>query len=53
MENHEALETGAVVGELSDSVQNQIHDLLSDAGWGRDAKYCKKYCNRLTYLCRV
>jgi hypothetical protein len=32
MEDHESLETGAVIGELSDSVQHQVDDFLADAG---------------------
>ena len=30
VEHHEALEASAVVGELAETVQDQIHDLLSD-----------------------
>jgi hypothetical protein len=30
VEHHEALETGAVVGELSDAVENAVDDLLAD-----------------------
>ena len=31
MEDHEALESGAVVGELSDAIKNKVDDLLSDS----------------------
>ena len=31
VENHEALEARAVVGELAETVQDQIHDLLSNS----------------------
>ena len=30
VEHHEALEARAVVGELAETVQDQIHDLLAD-----------------------
>ena len=30
VEDHEALEARAVVGELAETVQDQIHDLLAD-----------------------
>merc|ERR1719326_881309 len=30
VENHEALEARAVVGELAETVQDKIHDLLAD-----------------------
>ena len=30
MEDEEALEAGAVVGQLPDSVQDEVHDLLAD-----------------------
>ena len=30
MEDKKALESGALVSKLADSVQNQVHDLLAD-----------------------
>jgi hypothetical protein len=30
VENHEALETSAVISQLADAVQNQVNDLLAD-----------------------